>query len=143
MADDLPTAASRWLQTADGYRMTLVAGQVTFENGVSTGSLPGRLVRSPLRPHLSVTRFEDIDPQAIAGPEPHSTADTMLEPEDLVGGASAVATAVRTTNNMRRAEGTTAFGDFLSGKMLRKEQSDAFSRVRQQEHELATQSAKL
>ena len=143
MADDLPTGASRWLQTADGFKMTLVAGQVTFENGVSTGSLPGRLVRSPLRPHLSVTRFEDIDPQAIAGPEPHSTADTMLEPEDLVGGASAVATAVRTTNNMRRAEGTTAFGDFLSGKMLRKEQSDAFSRVRQQEHELATQSAKL
>ena len=143
MADDLPTGASRWLQTADGYLMTLVAGQVTFENGVSTGSLPGRLVRSPLRPHLSVTRFEDIDPQAIAGPEPHSTADTMLEPEDLVGGASAVATAVRTTNNMRRAEGTTAFGDFLSGKMLRKEQSDAFSRVRQQEHELAAQSAKL
>ncbi len=94
MADDLPTAASRWLQTAEGYKMTLVAGQVTFENGVSTGSLPGRLVRSPLRPHLSVTRFEDIDPQAIAGPEPHSTADTMLEPEDLVGGASAVATAV-------------------------------------------------
>ena len=30
----------------------------------------GRLVRAPLRPHLSVTRFEDIDPPAIAGPEP-------------------------------------------------------------------------
>jgi len=42
---DLPAAGQRLIQHAQGYRMTLVAGEVTFEHGESTGALPGRLVR--------------------------------------------------------------------------------------------------
>ena len=33
------------MKEAVGYRMTVKAGAVTFENGESTGALPGRLVR--------------------------------------------------------------------------------------------------
>ena len=38
---DLPTGAPRLLQRCDGYVATLVAGQVTFRNGVDTGARPG------------------------------------------------------------------------------------------------------
>jgi N-acyl-D-aspartate/D-glutamate deacylase len=43
---DLPTGGRRFIQRADGYLATLVAGSVTFENGEHTGALPGRLVRA-------------------------------------------------------------------------------------------------
>jgi N-acyl-D-amino-acid deacylase len=43
--NDLPTGAPRLLQSADGYAATLVAGQVTFRNGIDTGARPGGLVR--------------------------------------------------------------------------------------------------
>ena len=33
------------MQEAVGYRMTIKAGTVTFENGESTGALPGGLLR--------------------------------------------------------------------------------------------------
>jgi len=33
------------LQDAEGYRFTIKAGEVTFEDGQHTGALPGRLVR--------------------------------------------------------------------------------------------------
>ncbi|AYJ84908.1 D-aminoacylase (plasmid) [Sphingomonas paeninsulae] len=46
MLSDLPTGARRLVQTATGYRATIVSGVVTFENGISTGELPGRLLRS-------------------------------------------------------------------------------------------------
>ena len=36
----------RLLQTATGYKMTIVSGEVTFENGIATGALPGKLLRS-------------------------------------------------------------------------------------------------
>jgi N-acyl-D-aspartate/D-glutamate deacylase len=42
---DLPAGGKRFVQRATGYRATVVAGQVTFENGEATGALPGRLVR--------------------------------------------------------------------------------------------------
>ncbi|MFN0148161.1 MAG: N-acyl-D-amino-acid deacylase family protein [Dehalococcoidia bacterium] len=42
---DLPAGGKRLLQRAEGYRYTLQSGQVTFEDGVHTGALPGRLVR--------------------------------------------------------------------------------------------------
>jgi N-acyl-D-aspartate/D-glutamate deacylase len=42
---DLPAGGKRLIQRADGYRATVVAGEVTFENGEPTGALPGRLVR--------------------------------------------------------------------------------------------------
>jgi N-acyl-D-aspartate/D-glutamate deacylase len=46
MVADLPAGGKRLLQTATGYRATIVSGIVTFENGVSTGALPGKLLRS-------------------------------------------------------------------------------------------------
>jgi N-acyl-D-aspartate/D-glutamate deacylase len=49
MVYDLPAAGQRLIQHAQGYRMTLVAGEVTFEHGESTGALPGRLIRGVRR----------------------------------------------------------------------------------------------
>jgi len=43
---DLPAGGKRLIQRADGYRMTLVAGECVCEDGRPTGALPGRLVRS-------------------------------------------------------------------------------------------------
>jgi N-acyl-D-aspartate/D-glutamate deacylase len=45
MAYDLPAGGKRLVQRADGYRTTIVAGEVTFVDGEHTGALPGRLVR--------------------------------------------------------------------------------------------------
>jgi N-acyl-D-aspartate/D-glutamate deacylase len=45
MTFDLPAGGRRLVQRADGYRATVVAGQVTFEDGEPTGARPGRLVR--------------------------------------------------------------------------------------------------
>ncbi len=42
---DLPSGGKRLTQTADGYRATLVLGEVILENGAPTGALPGRLIR--------------------------------------------------------------------------------------------------
>lgn len=47
--EDLPMGAGRWLQRVDGYRLTLVLGQPTFDGGNATGILPGRLLRNPQR----------------------------------------------------------------------------------------------
>ena len=43
---DLPAGGRRFVQKAVGYVATLVAGEVTYENGEATGARPGRLVRS-------------------------------------------------------------------------------------------------
>lgn len=45
MLFDLPAGGRRIIQTATGYVATIKNGEVTFENGVATGALPGRLVR--------------------------------------------------------------------------------------------------
>jgi N-acyl-D-amino-acid deacylase len=42
---DLPAGGRRLMQEATGYRMTIKSGTVTFEDGESTGALPGGLVR--------------------------------------------------------------------------------------------------
>ncbi|MEX0665905.1 MAG: amidohydrolase family protein [Acidimicrobiia bacterium] len=47
MVYDLPGGARRLLQTADGYRATLVAGEVIRRDGHDTDARPGRLVRGP------------------------------------------------------------------------------------------------
>ncbi|HVA43175.1 MAG TPA: amidohydrolase family protein [Acidimicrobiales bacterium] len=46
MAFDLPAGGRRLVQDVDGYDITIVAGQVTFEKGQPTGARPGRLVRA-------------------------------------------------------------------------------------------------
>jgi N-acyl-D-aspartate/D-glutamate deacylase len=45
MAYDLPAGGKRLVQGAQGYRATIVDGQVTYRDGEHTGALPGRLVR--------------------------------------------------------------------------------------------------
>ena len=42
---DLPAGGRRFLQNADGFDLTVKAGEVIFENGEATGALPGRLIR--------------------------------------------------------------------------------------------------
>jgi N-acyl-D-aspartate/D-glutamate deacylase len=42
---DLPAGGRRLLQSASGYRWTIKRGSVTFEDGVATGELPGKLLR--------------------------------------------------------------------------------------------------
>jgi len=45
MAHDQPAGAQRLVQHAEGYVMTMVAGQPIFEQGKPTGALPGTLMR--------------------------------------------------------------------------------------------------
>ena len=45
MVHDLPAGGRRLIQRVDGYRATIVSGEVTFENGEPTGARPGTLVR--------------------------------------------------------------------------------------------------
>jgi N-acyl-D-aspartate/D-glutamate deacylase len=47
MRHDLPAGGRRLVQPAEGYVATVVAGQVTYEDGEPTDALPGRLVRGP------------------------------------------------------------------------------------------------
>ena len=42
---DFPADGRRLYQGATGYRATVVSGEVVFENGESTGALPGKLIR--------------------------------------------------------------------------------------------------
>jgi N-acyl-D-aspartate/D-glutamate deacylase len=43
---DFPGGAGRWVQGGEGYDLTLVNGVATVEQGVHTGALPGRTLRS-------------------------------------------------------------------------------------------------
>ena len=45
MVYDLPGDARRFVQRADGYVATIVAGEVTLEYGEDTGARPGQLIR--------------------------------------------------------------------------------------------------
>ena len=45
---DLPGGARRLLQKADGIRATIVNGAVTLENGESTGTFAGEVIKGPL-----------------------------------------------------------------------------------------------
>ncbi len=47
MVFDLPAGGRRLVQKVDGYKTTVLAGQVTYEDSVPTGARPGRLVRFP------------------------------------------------------------------------------------------------
>jgi N-acyl-D-aspartate/D-glutamate deacylase len=45
MVFDLPANGRRFVQRADGYKFTIVSGEVTFEDGQPTGAMPGKVVR--------------------------------------------------------------------------------------------------
>ncbi len=48
LVHDLPTGAERLLQKAQGFKATIVNGQVLLRDGVHTGALPGRVMRGAL-----------------------------------------------------------------------------------------------
>ncbi|MDB5445904.1 MAG: amidohydrolase, partial [Phenylobacterium sp.] len=55
VARDLPAGGKRLSQRSDGYRMTMVSGEITYRDGEATGALPGRLVRGAKdAPHSGV-----------------------------------------------------------------------------------------
>jgi N-acyl-D-aspartate/D-glutamate deacylase len=57
MALDLPGGARYLLRRADGYRATIVRGEVVMRDGEPTDARPGRLVRGPQpAPSKSVLR---------------------------------------------------------------------------------------
>jgi N-acyl-D-amino-acid deacylase len=45
MVFDLPNHARRLIQKAEGYRATIVSGEVILRDGEPTGALPGKLIR--------------------------------------------------------------------------------------------------
>jgi N-acyl-D-aspartate/D-glutamate deacylase len=47
MVFDLPAGGRRLVQRVDGYKHTVVSGEVTYEEGKPTGAMPGRLIRGP------------------------------------------------------------------------------------------------
>lgn len=47
MIYDLPAGGRRLVQEIEGYRYTIVSGEVTFEEGKETGAMPGKLIRGP------------------------------------------------------------------------------------------------
>ena len=47
MVFDLPAEGRRMIQRSRGYVATVVNGVVTYENGVATGEMPGKLIRGP------------------------------------------------------------------------------------------------
>ena len=47
VVSDLPANGRRLVQKVDGYRYTICAGEVTYEDGKPTGALPGVLIRGP------------------------------------------------------------------------------------------------
>jgi N-acyl-D-aspartate/D-glutamate deacylase len=55
VVSDLPAGGKRLVQQAEGYVATIKRGVVTFQEGVGTGALPGRLVRGAQHPKGLVT----------------------------------------------------------------------------------------
>lgn len=47
LVNDLPANGQRYIQRATGYHTTMVAGEITFQEGQSSGALPGKLIRGP------------------------------------------------------------------------------------------------
>jgi N-acyl-D-amino-acid deacylase len=47
MVFDLPAGGRRLIQKVDGYKYTVVSGEVIYEDGQPTGALPGKLIRGP------------------------------------------------------------------------------------------------
>jgi len=97
--NDLPTGAYRWKQEVSGYDMTVVSGVVTFESGLHTGALPGRLVRNPRRGQRPAAALPDV-PAAFVGYRSgqasgagQTTTDAVLESALAAsGGASRMST---------------------------------------------------
>jgi len=49
MVYDLPAGGRRFISRADGYKYTIVSGEVVFQDGEPTGAMPGKVVRGGAR----------------------------------------------------------------------------------------------
>lgn len=49
MVYDLPANGRRFIQRVDGYRYTIMSGEVSYENGEHSGAMPGKVIRGPQR----------------------------------------------------------------------------------------------
>jgi len=47
MVFDLPAGGRRLIQRAEGYKFTILSGEVTFQDGIPTEAMPGKLIRGP------------------------------------------------------------------------------------------------
>jgi N-acyl-D-aspartate/D-glutamate deacylase len=47
MVYDLPASGRRFVQKVDGYRYTIMSGEVSYENGQHTGAMMGKVIRGP------------------------------------------------------------------------------------------------
>ena len=45
MVHDLPAGGRRLIQKINGYRYTIVSGEITYDDGTPTGKMPGKLIR--------------------------------------------------------------------------------------------------
>ena len=45
MVFDLPAGGRRLIQRAEGYKFTILSGEITFQDGVPTEAMPGKLIR--------------------------------------------------------------------------------------------------
>tara|TARA_B100000929_G_scaffold254885_1_gene216379 strand:+ start:5777 stop:7489 length:1713 start_codon:yes stop_codon:yes gene_type:complete len=46
VVNDLPAGGKRLIQNVEGYTATIMSGRITYRNGIKTGELPGKLIRS-------------------------------------------------------------------------------------------------
>ncbi|HKV55966.1 MAG TPA: amidohydrolase family protein [Candidatus Binataceae bacterium] len=46
---DLPAGGRRFVQRAEGYKYTIVSGEVVFQDGEPSGAMPGKVVRGGMR----------------------------------------------------------------------------------------------
>ncbi len=51
MVFDLPAGGRRLIQRAEGYKFTILSGEVTFQDGIPTEAMPGKLIRGPQHAH--------------------------------------------------------------------------------------------
>ena len=64
VVNDLPTGAPRLLQSAEGYRVTMVRGEVTSRDGKDTGARPAGLLRGGAKA-LYLSKFCGLGPSFL------------------------------------------------------------------------------
>ncbi len=47
MVFDLPAGGRRFIQRCEGYKYTIVSGEIVYQDGHPTGALPGKVIRGP------------------------------------------------------------------------------------------------
>ena len=99
--NDMPLGAGRWTQDVTGYHFTICNGVVTFENGISTGALPGRIAKNPKRTGIVANGLKGSIPPAKVregGIGAEGLKELVLEMQAKSNGFSAIQ---KTLNNSK------------------------------------------